>query len=252
MPNASSPSDAGTPRRFRPRALPTVAAVVAVAVFVTAGQWQGRRMHEKEMLRAQLDAAAALPPLELSAVGANADWESLRYRTVVLSGTYDGHRQVLVDNRVHEGRAGYHVVTPLALADGRTILVNRGWTPQGPSCAVPPAVPPPPGTVTVVGRIATPSAGFFELESTPPAGNVWQNLDPARFTAATGIPVPGAIVEVTRAPVPDDGLVRDWPAPDFGIEKHRIYMLQWYAFAALAVVLWIVVPLRRRAAPADD
>jgi hypothetical protein len=137
-------------------------------------------------------------------------------------------------------------------AIGRTILVNRGWTPQGPSRAAPPAVPPPPGTVTVVGRIATPPAGFFELESTPPAGNVWQNLDPARFTAATGIPVLDAIVEATRAPVPDDGLVRDWPAPDFGIEKHRIYMLQWYAFAALAVALWIVVPLRRRAAGTDD
>ncbi len=252
MPNASPPSDAGTGRWFRPRALPTAAAVVAVAVFVAAGQWQGRRMHQKEMLRAQLEAAAALPPLEMSALGPGADWEALRYRAVVLSGTYDGSRQILVDNRVHEGRAGYHVVAPLMLADGRTILVNRGWTPQGPSRASPPAVPPPPGTVTVVGRIATPSPGFIELGSTPPAGNVWQNLDPARFTAATGIPVLNAIVEATRAPVPDDGLVRDWPPPDFGIGQHRIYMLQWYAFAALAIVLWVVVPLRRRRPRADD
>jgi surfeit locus 1 family protein len=229
-----------------------VAAVVAVAVFVAAGQWQGRRMHEKEMLRAQLDAAAAQPPLPLSALGPDADWEALRYREVVLSGAYAARLQVLVDNRVHEGRAGYHVVTPLALADGRTILVNRGWAPQGASRAAPPAAPPPAGSVTVVGRIATPAAGFLELGSAAPAGNVWQNLDPARFTAATGVAVLPVIVEATRAPVPDDGLVRDWPPPDFGIEKHRIYMVQWYAFAGLALVLWIVVPLRSGARRADD
>ncbi len=246
MPNGSFGSDARTGRRFRPRALPTVAAAVAVALFVAAGQWQGRRMHEKEMLRAQFDVAAAQPPLATSALGADTDWEALRYREVVLSGTYDARRQVLVDNRVHEGRAGYHVVTPLALADGRTILVNRGWTPQGASRAALPAVPPPAGIVTVVGRIATPGSGFLELGSAAPAGNVWQNLDPARFTAATGVPVLPVTVEATRPPVPDDGLVRDWPAPDFGIEKHRIYMVQWYAFAALAIVLWIVVPLRSR------
>ena len=47
------------------------------------------------------------------------------------------------------------------------------------------------------------------------------------------------VVEATAAPVPDDGLVRAWPAPDFGIETHRIYMVQWYAFALLAAVLWL-------------
>ena len=41
------------------------------------------------------------------------------------------------------------------------------------------------------------------------------------------------------APMPDDGLLRDWPAPDFGIETHRIYMVQWYAFALLAAGLWL-------------
>jgi surfeit locus 1 family protein len=47
-----------------------------------------------------------------------------------------------------------------------------------------------------------------------------------------------AVIEATAAPVPDDGLLRDWPAPDFGIETHRIYMVQWYAFAVLAAALW--------------
>jgi surfeit locus 1 family protein len=252
MPNALSPSDAGMGRRFRPRALPTLATVAAVALFVAAGLWQGRRMEQKEALRAQFDAASAQTPVPVSSLPTNADWTALRYRPVVATGAYDARHQVLVDNRVHDGRAGYHVVTPLVLGDGRTVLVNRGWVAQGPSRAAPPAVVPPAGTLTVVGRIATPSADFLELASAPPTGEVWQNLDPARFSARTGIKVAPMLIEATRAPVPDDGLVRDWPAPDFGVEKHRIYMVQWYAFAALALALWLALNLRRLSSRADD
>jgi len=57
------------------------------------------------------------------------------------------------------------------------------------------------------------------------------------------------VIEQTAPPVPDDGLVRAWPAPDFGIDKHRIYMVQWYAFAALAAALWLILNFRRPAPP---
>ena len=133
-------STAVAPRRFHPRALPTLATIVAVAVFVSAGQWQARRMHDRESLRAQFDAAALQDPVALGALAESADWNALRYRPVIATGHYDARRQVLVDNRIHDGHAGYHVITPLVLADGRTVLVNRGWTPQGASRAtLPPA-----------------------------------------------------------------------------------------------------------------
>jgi surfeit locus 1 family protein len=46
-------------------------------------------------------------------------------------------------------------------------------------------------------------------------------------------------------PSGSDNLVRNWPAPDFGIEKHRIYMMQWYLFAATAAGLWLFLNLRK-------
>jgi surfeit locus 1 family protein len=68
--------------------------------------------------------------------------------------------------------------------------------------------------------------------------------------AATGLALPPAVIEASGQGAPDDGLVRQWPDPDTGIEKHLIYMVQWYAFAALAVALWawfhVVAPIRRR------
>ena len=246
-----SPGDPA-PRRRRPRAVPALAAIVAVVVFVAAGRWQQGRMHAMEALRAQFDAAAAQPPVALASLPDAGEWSAFRYRAVVAAGEYDARRQVLVDNRVNDGRAGYHVVTPLVLADGRAALVNRGWTPQGASRAALPRVDPPAGPVSVHGRVAIPAAGALELSQDTASGPVWQNVDPARFAAATGLAVMPVMIEATMAPSPGDGLVRDWPAPDFGIDRHRIYMLQWYAFAALAIVLWVVLNLRRARVRSDE
>ncbi len=243
MPNPLSTADEGCPavlpaRRFRPRLVPALAAIAAVATCVAAGNWQRDRMHAKESLRRQYDAAATAAPVALASLPAATDWPSLRYRPVVASGEYLADRQIFIDNKVAAGRAGFHVVTPLSLADGRVVLVNRGWIAQKSSRAVLPEAPPPPGAATVQGRIAIPAAGYLELKPETASGSIRQNLDPARFAAATGLAVMPAVIEATAAPVPDDGLLRDWPAPDFGIETHRIYMVQWYAFALLAAGLW--------------
>jgi surfeit locus 1 family protein len=255
MPNANATAAVvGGARRFRPRLLPTLATIAAIALFVTAGNWQRGRMVEKETRRAQFDAATAGPPLVAAALPASRDsaaWAELRYRPVTVAGAYDAARQIYIDNRVHAGRAGYHVVTPLVLDDGRAVLVVRGWVPAGATRAEIPAAPPPAGPVVVHGRLAIPSSGYLELTRDAATDRVWPNLDPARFAAAKGVDVLPAVVEETRAPVPDDGLVRDWPTPDFGVDKHRMYMLQWYAFAVLAAVLWVVLNWRRSAPAAE-
>jgi surfeit locus 1 family protein len=243
LPNPMSAADEGSPavlraRRFRPRLVPTLAAVAAVATCLAAGNWQQDRMHAKEALRRQYDAAATAAPLALASLPAATDWPSLRYRPVVASGEYLANRQIFIDNKVAAGRAGFHVVTPLSLADGRVVLVNRGWIAQRSSRALLPDAPPPLGAATVQGRIAIPAAGYLELKPESTSGSIRQNLDPARFAVATGLAVLPAVIEATAAPGPDDGLLRDWPAPDFGIATHRIYMVQWYAFALLAAVLW--------------
>jgi surfeit locus 1 family protein len=236
-----NPSDTVMParRRLVLRVLPTLATVVGIAVFVAAGQWQQRRMHEKEALRAQEDAAALAPPLMLDLLPDTTDWSALRYRHVSVTGSFDAGHQVFIDNKVHDERVGYHVVTPLTLPDGRTVLVDRGWVAQGASRSVLPAAAPPPGAVTVVGRIAVPPRGYLELERDATTGPVRQNLDPARFAAASGVAVLPVVIEATASSGAGDDLVRDWPAPDFGIDKHRIYMMQWYGFAALAAGLWL-------------
>ena len=245
MPNRVIPAAApAARRRFRPRVVPTLAMLVAVPAFLVAGSWQRARMEAKEALFAQYDAVARAAPAPLPEIGAEGDWVAQRYRPVVVHGEFDAGRQIYVDNKVDAGRVGYHVVTPLGLADGRFVLVDRGWIAAGASRAALPPAPPPSGVATVEGRLNF-TDRYRELEADTDRGPVRQNLDPARFAAATGLPVLPVIIEQTALPVPDDGLVRTRPRPDFGIEKHRIYMLQWYAFAVLAVTLWVLLNWRR-------
>jgi cytochrome oxidase assembly protein ShyY1 len=114
-----------------------------------------------------------------------------------------------------------------------------------------PEAPPPAGDVTVRGRIAIPATSYLELEPDSTSGPVRQNLDPGRFAAANGLAVLPIVVEATEPPALDDGLVRAWPAPDFGVDTHRIYMVQWYAFALLVALLWLWFNRPRRSAVVD-
>jgi surfeit locus 1 family protein len=221
-----------------------VAALVTVVLCVSAGNWQHRRMQEKEALQDAMRHAASLAPVALPA--AVDDWSAWRFRQVTASGEYDPRHQILIDNKVHAGHVGFDVVTPLRLADGRTVLVDRGWIAVGTSRATLPPAPPPAGTVTVKGRIDVPRRNYFELGApSVPAGALWQHLDPARFAQATGIDVPPIVVDATDA-ASSAGLAADFPVPDAGADTHLSYMVQWYTFAAMAAGLWAWFTLRPR------
>ena len=192
-------------------------------------------MLEKEALQNAMSAALAAPAVVLPRGVEN--WQPWRFRMVTLTGSFDARHQILIDNAQHAGRVGFIVVTPLALDDGRIVLVDRGFVAGGASRAVLPSPPVPDGPVTITGRVDVPSARYLELGgSRPPDGPLWQHLDPRRFAQATGIDV---LPVVVRAAGPRaDGLTEDDVLPDTGIEKHVSYMVQWLTFAAMAAGLW--------------
>ena len=230
-------------RRFRPTLWPTLGVAALVAATVGLGNWQRHRGLEKEALREQYERAARQSPLELT--GVSADAAALRFRPVRASGVFDGRRQVLIDNKVYRGRPGFDVVTPLKLASGdRYVLVDRGWIALGSYRSELPQVPPPPGAIRVEGRINLPPAHYLELKVDAGTGPVRQNLDIDRIAAATGLPLLPFVIE--QSGDAGDSLVRDWPPPDFGIDQHRSYMLQWYSLAGLGIVLWLVLNWRPR------
>lgn len=234
MPNPVSSILRG--RRFRPGLWPTLAAAVVVATTILLGNWQARRAELRGSLQTQAAVEAQQAPLPVRAAASITP--ELRYRPAVAAGEYLAERQVWLDNRTHKGAAGYYVLTPLRLDDGSHVLVNRGWIAATPRHSAPSAVPPA-GRVTVTGRLNQAPPSFLELQHAAPTGPVLQNLDLAEFARVSGLALAPLILEQTEeAP---DGLVRDWPAPDSGREKNVSYMWQWYSFAALTALLWLLL-----------
>jgi len=229
-------------KRFRPSLWPTLGLVAFLAATLSLGNWQRHRAAEKAALRAQYDLAIGAPPTLVSA--ASADAAALRFRPVRATGEFAAAAQILIDNKVYAGRPGYDVVAPLRIAADRYVLVDRGWVAAGGRRTELPRVPPPQGPVSIDGRANLPPARYLELQRDSATGPVRQNLDIARFAAGSGLPLLPFVIEQTSASA--DGLIRDWPAPDFGIEQHRSYMLQWYAFALLGCGLWLTLNWRER------
>jgi len=207
---------------------------------VLLGNWQARRAEEKRALGAAFDQALRSPPIALAP---GADVARLIHKHVVARGRFVADRTVLLDNKLRQGRPGYEVVTPLRLgASDSHVLVDRGWVAAPASRASLPEVGTPAGEVEIAG-VALDRLPHALETGVAPQGRVRQNLDIGAFSAETKLRLEPLVIEQHSA-LPD-GLARDWPRPDFGIEKHESYALQWYSFAALAVVLLIVLSLRR-------
>jgi len=232
----------------------TLAALVCAAVTARLGFWQLDRGAQKTALQAAIDARATLAPLAEADLATDAARAAAQHhRPVRLSGHWSASHTVFLDNRQMGGRPGFYVVTPLKLADGRAVLVQRGWAPRDlRDRARVPAPLTPAAPVVVTGRLAPAPGRLYEFDSpsADAAGPIRQNLDLAAFARETGLVLLPSSVLQTEPAVPQDGLLRDWPAPSLGVAKHHGYAFQWFGLSALVVLLYVwfqlIQPRRRR------
>lgn len=189
-----SPSQSAPRRwRFRPGWPATLATALLLPLLIALGQWQLGRAETKDARRAELAARSQIPPRHLDGAAPLPTAEALAYRPVEAAGEYDAAHQMLLDNQVHDGQAGYRVITPLTLAGGhgaQQILVDRGWVPAPAERSHAPQVPVPQGPVLARGTAMPPAKAAFLL-APEEAGlenghwrGVWQYLTPERYAAA--------------------------------------------------------------------
>jgi len=232
-------------RSFRPSAGLTVVLLVLLPIFLLLGWWQLQRAEEKRQLQAQYDALARDEPVWISRHSESA--EALRFHRVRVRGVYEPRFQILLDNRVHQGQAGYHVLTPLRIEDSdMRVLVNRGWVPLGESRDRPPVPDAPAGTVEVVGVATLPSEVPLKLVSPPRAGGwqpVWPYLEIDSYHAATGFSVQ-PIVVLLDPESPAGGFDRHWTRLDSGIAVHHGYAFQWFALAVTLLAVYVYLGMR--------
>jgi cytochrome oxidase assembly protein ShyY1 len=235
---------------FRFKLIPFVATVLVVALGVQLGNWQSRRAEQKIALQAKLADGAQAAPLVLSGAPLAAD--AVAYRRVSVNGEFVRGWPVYLDNRPYQGRAGFYLLMPFKISGSNMhVLVARGWLPRDPAARDKlPDYATPEGPVTLQGVARLNAGHVMQLGDAPPLAPkaIVQNADPLQLAKDSGLTMQPFVVEqgAPAQPSGDDAqMVRDWPLPSLGVEKHQGYAFQWYALAAMAVIFFVANGFRR-------
>ena len=160
---------------FSPSLWPTVITLLLVPLMIGLGVWQWERASWRQAISKSNCRANKFPPVSLESLDDYRDAE--QYLQVFVRGYYDMEHQMLLDNRTYNGYAGYHVLTPLRMAESnKIVLVNRGWVPLGSSRAVLPDIPGTTGEVLVDATFMVPPKKLFRLGAVDEVNECWPKL----------------------------------------------------------------------------
>lgn len=225
----------------------TLAAVLLAGASFSLGQWQLRRAAQKESLQSAIDSRSNLPAVDARALAAAPSANDLLHRQASLTGRWSAAHTIFLDNRPMGGKSGFMVVTPLLLdGSAQAVLVQRGWVQRDFTDRTRlPNISTPVGPVTVHGRIAPAPSRLYQFEGDE-RGRIRQNLDIPAFRTETALPL--LDVSLLQTGATSEGLLRDWAAPNLGVDKHHGYAFQWFALCSLVLGLYawfqLILPLR--------
>ncbi|NGN40499.1 SURF1 family protein [Mesorhizobium sp. CGMCC 1.15528] len=240
-------------RASRPaRLLALVLGLVAFAVLIGLGTWQVERLHWKEALLATIDQRIHSVPLPLADIEKKfAEGGDVDYWPVTVSGQFmpEGERHFFA---TYEGDSGFYVYTPLKLADGRAVFVNRGFVPYDLKDAGKRPAGQVTGEVTVTGlaRNPLPEKPSSMVPDNDTVKNVFYWKDRDVMAASAGLPTGAALVpffiDADKTPNPGGLPVGGVTMIDLP-NSHLQYAVTWYGLAAaLAGVLGVWLFRSRR------
>lgn len=224
-----------TPRWLGALAL---AAAFAVAAYFL-GQWQWHRYEARKERADRINVHYDARPVPLAGqVGPSPMPVSEEWTRVSAQGRYAAGEPLLVRNRPLEGTYGYEVLSPLTLADGRTLLVDRGWVPNAENAETRPRVPPAPtGPVTVTGWLRQSERS---LGRELPAGQL-ASINLPQAEREVGTDLLGAYLVLDREQLAGGGAAPPRPyrleRPDTGLGPHQAYAFQWWGAMAVGFIL---------------
>ena len=216
----------------------TTAAILVVALTFSLGQWQLSRAAQKQNLQLAIETQSNQFILNAQNLALEKNKLAVVHRRATLKGIWRAEHTVFLDNRQMNGKSGFIAITPLVLdGTGQIILVQRGWALRNFSDRTKlPDIQTPVGLVTVDGRIAPPPSKLYEFKGAE-SGRIRQNIDISAFGREIALSLmPVSMIQTGPA---NEGLLRDWAAPNVGIDKHYGYAFQWFGLCALMVGLYV-------------
>jgi len=220
-------------------------ACLSLVLFMLGGAlgfWQLDRAHYKLNLAQSMQSQTDLPVLTNEGWTHGTPELTDVHRRVQLRGRWLADATIFWDNRQMGGKNGLIVLTPLQLeASQAIVLVQRGWVQRNflDRFQLPP-VDTPPGLIDIQGQIVPFPSRRIALGGKE-SGPIWQNPDILEYRSRFGDAFSGISVRLTSGTA--DGLLRDWPAPDDGVDKHLGYAFQWFTLSAVVAIyfLWFQI-----------
>ena len=223
-----------------------VFALVFFAGFVALGTWQVKRLAWKRDLIERVDQRVHAPPVAAPGPGqwAHVTAEADEYLHVRLTGEFLHDHQTLVWAATDLG-SGYWVITPLKMADGFIVLVNRGFVPTDWCALRGQCAPGPTGESTVTGllRMSEPPVAFRHND---PSQNRWYTRDVPAIAGARGLHnVAPFFVDEDAAPAMAGGSKTAWPVGGLTViafpNNHLVYLITWYSLALMVAAAAVYV-----------
>lgn len=213
--------------------------LMALIILLSLGTWQVQRLYWKEALMADIQQRTHTPAVELAEIERlAASGGDIEYRTVRLSGTFD-HTKEQHFFATHQGQTGYYIYTPLKLADGRSIFVNRGFVPYEMKDATKRSLGQVDGLVAIEGlaRAQLAKKPSMMLPDNDLTKNIYYWKDLRAMADSAGISRNSLVpffVDADTAPNPGG-----WPKGGVTIidlpNNHLQYAITWYGLAAALV-----------------
>jgi surfeit locus 1 family protein len=217
----------------------SIIALLLIILCLWGSQWQYHRGVDRHARNNIIEKRIAQSPIELTSVkGDLADYE---WQSVVVAGTFNPDKQILLRNRYNDGKYGYEVLTLFTSTDNKSFWVDRGWVQAGATATTPPVVTAlPSGEVSIFGRLrldsSLPRGSFFALpgkgEGLVSELNAQSQLDTEKFYIDLLSGSEKTLTPEVTAQLPE---LSDGP--------HMAYALQWIFFGGL--VLYGRILIRR-------
>lgn len=248
----------------------TVVVLIVAAVCVRLGIWQLDRRTERAARNDVIAERMALPPMALTSAPRDT---GLAYRRARVAGRADGDRALILAGRSRNGAPGVNVLSPVRLGTG-AVLVNRGWLPAPDAATVDLDPVRLDGPVEVEG-VLLPFPDVERASEPEPFRVTWFRFDGDAIRAQYPYPVAPLYLAATAGgtgdSAPGPGRAPTGPAdagaaaggaapvapippgaPELDPGPHLSYAVQWFSFAAIALIGWLVLLVQRARRPTEE
>jgi len=235
---------------FSPRLFTSLLALVCTYLFITLGIWQLDRAEQKRNIFAEFEARQSAAAIDFNKVENNElDKEALLWKHVKLTGEFLEQYQILLDNQVEDTHAGYFIYTPFVLDQSeKVVLVNRGWLLANADRKITPELVMTNGVIEIDAVVKeVPKTGLL-LKEMPPeqiTETIYrvQRINIEELGKLTSIKLLPYVIRLE--PESEHGYLRKWRLPGAGVSMHNGYAFQWFAFAIVLLIIYLVLNIKK-------